>query len=444
MDTRYRIETKDAGQGGFGRIDKAWDNALERWLAIKTLDPLFKHTPTAEDKERFRREAKILASLTHTNIPAVYDVIFPDDATEFKILFQWIDGITIKDYLKDKGILDLTLVRNWFGSICSALSHAHAMQIIHRDIKPSNLIVTNNLESCYLVDFGIALKTSDLKRITGGTPIGTPGYMSPEQERGEELTPASDLFSLGVVLYECLAGSKPTIGKYTALNSINEAIPSTIDELVKRCLLEKTVRIQSAIEFFDQLKSALRPKTTFSLVLSQGALAEIHLSLSRMSPEEYSNLPLGQRTLIITRLKDMIRISASHMRNPIASLLSDMVRLGYLSAVQAYEYTIEKALSFGYEIEYSEQWKGNISIRDALNNIALVCHSASHRIICNKVIEFWDDISSVADKETWYTHDLRLLLQNLLANDQCTDDLCKNIADKLERLNELTHQLMKK
>ena len=217
MDSRYQIEMKDAGQGGYGRIDKARDSTLERWIAIKTLDPLFKDAPSSEDKDRFKREAKFLASLTHTNIPAVYDVIFPDDGSEFKILFQWIEGITLRDYLKDKGVLSLDQVRHWFSNICSALTHAHALGIIHRDIKPSNLIVTNELESCYLVDFGIALKTSDLSRLTGGTPLGTPGYMSPEQERGEELNSVSDIFSLGVVLYECLAGSKPTIGKKSSL-----------------------------------------------------------------------------------------------------------------------------------------------------------------------------------------------------------------------------------
>jgi serine/threonine protein kinase len=439
MDTRYRIEVKVAGHGGFGVIDKAWDNALERWLAIKTLDPLFKHSPSEEDKERFKREAKTLASLTHPNIPAVYDVVFPTAGNEFKILFQWIDGTTARDYLKNKGLLSLDQVRKWFGNISSALNHAHALQIIHRDVKPSNLIITNDLESCYLVDFGIALRASDISRLTGGTPIGTPGYMSPEQERGEELTPSSDIFSLGVVLYECLAGSKPTIGQYLPLNTINEAIPSTIDELIRRCLQDKTTRLQSATEFFDQLRSALRPRANFSFLLSQGSLADVHLSLTRMSPDEYINLPLGQRILILTRLKDMIRVNAAHMRNPTASLLSEMVRLSYRAPTNDYEYIIENALNYGYEVEYSEQWKGNISIRNALNNISLVCHSNSHRLISSKVIDFWIDIARVEGKEPWYTHDLRILLQNLLANDQCTDDFCASIADKLEVLNKLTH-----
>jgi serine/threonine protein kinase len=439
MDSRYRIELKEAGQGGFGRIDKAWDNTLERWLAIKTLDPLFKDCPSLEDKERFRREAKTLASLTHTNIPAVYDVVFPDDGTDFKIFFQWVNGISAREYLRDRGLINLDQVRKWFGNICSALTHAHASGIIHRDVKPSNLIITDDLESCYLVDFGIALRTSDLRRLTPGTPIGSPGYMSPEQERGEELTHVSDLFSLGVVLYECLAGSKPTIGKYTPLNTINEAIPTSIDTLIKKCLQEKSERIQSAVEFIDELKGALRPRATFSLVLSQGSLADLHLALTKMSPEEYNYLPLGQRTLITTRLKDMIRINANHMRNPIASLLSDMVRLCSFTAGKDLEYIIEKAISFGYEVSYGEQWKGNIAIRNELNNIALVCHSAAHRVITGKVIEFWADMNKAADKETWYTHDLRIFFQNLLANDQCTSDICESIANRLEQLNELTH-----
>ncbi|GJQ22149.1 MAG: hypothetical protein HBSIN02_25040 [Bacteroidia bacterium] len=439
MDSRYRIQQKSVGQGGFGVIDKAFDDALERTLAIKTLDPLFKKTPSAEDKERFRREAKVLASLTHPNIPAIYDVVIPADESEFKILFQWIDGITIREYLTTRGPLTLDQVRLWFGHICSALTHAHSKNIIHRDIKPSNLIVTHDLSSCYLVDFGIALRTSDIKRVTEGTPIGTPGYMSPEQERGDELTAASDLFSLGVVLYESLSGSKPTVGQYVPLNSINETIPSTIDELVRRCLLDARTRIQTAVEFSDQLKNALRPRASFSIVLSEGSLADVHLGLTQMSPEEYANLPKGQRTLIISRLKDLIRVNAPHMLNPIASLLSELCRLGHFSPKPDFPFIVEKAVEFGYETRYTTLWTGNISIRNTLNASALTCHSEPHRIITEKTLAHWTNIDTVTQKESWYHHDLRVLLQNLLANNQCPDDLSTTLAEKLDRLNELTH-----
>lgn len=440
MDSRYSIEIKSVGQGGFGVIDKAVDHALERSVAIKTLDPLFKTNPSPDDKERFRREAKVLASLSHPNIPSIYDVYLPSDESEFKIYFQWIDGITIRDHLQTVGVLTLDQVRNWFANICSALTHAHSRQIIHRDIKPSNLIITKDLESCYLVDFGIALRATDLQRLSGTSTIGTPGYMSPEQERGEDLTPCSDLFSLGVVLYECLAGSKPTVGKYTPLNTINETIPSTIDDLVRKCLLEKSSRLQTAMEFYDHLKNALRPRASFSVVLSQGSLADVHVSLTQMSPEDFSNLPKGQRTLIISRLKDLIRVNAQFMLNPIASLLSELVRLVYFSPTTDYPFIIEQALKFGYETEYSTGWRGNSGIRNTLNSISLICHPESHRIITQKTLAHWTNIDGIREKDSWYRHDLRDLLQNLLANNQCPDDISGDIADKLDRLNEVSHQ----
>lgn len=438
MDPRYRIEVKDAGQGGFGRVDKAWDSALERWVAIKTLDPIFRNA-TPEDRERFSREAKALASFTHTNIPAVYDVVLPNDESEFRILFQWVEGITLREYLKERGVLNLEQVRTWFGNICSGLGHAHSKQIIHRDLKPSNLIVTGDLESCYLVDFGIALRTCDIQRLTLGTPIGTPGYMSPEQERGEELTAASDLFSLGIILYECLVGSKPTIGRYVPINSINEAIPSTIDDLVRHCLLDKNTRIQSTVEFIDKLRSALRPRVNFSSVLSQGSLADIHVHLTKMTPEDFNNLPLGQQNLIISRLRDIIRVGDHHMRNPVASLLAEMVRLGHAASDKNYKFIVENSLNYGYELQYSEQWQGNISIRNILNDVSIVCHAPSYNVLASIVLDMWKDIDRASEKESWYVHDLRILLQNLLANSQCTGDIAEKLVEKLDRLNELTH-----
>lgn len=147
--------------------------------------------------------------------------------------------------------------------ICSALAHAHDRGLVHRDVKPSNIILAPKAASCYLVDFGIALKADDLS-ITGSTPIGTAGYMSPEQERGEDVTPASDVFSLGVVLYECLSGGRPPVGGYRPLALHNEAVPPGIDVLIQACLQDEVrLRPQTAQEFNDRLSRALRPHSTF-------------------------------------------------------------------------------------------------------------------------------------------------------------------------------------
>jgi hypothetical protein len=137
----------------------------------------------------------------------------------------------------------------------------------------------------------------------------------------------------------------------------------------------------------------------------------------------------------------MIRVDDPSMRNPIASILSEMVRLSHMDSIIDYDFIINSALNYGYEVKYSDLWQGNIPIRSALNGVALICHAASHRIFASKVLELWNDIAKVNDKEpwSWYTHDLRVLLQNLLANDQCADDASERLAAKLVRLNELTH-----
>jgi serine/threonine-protein kinase len=160
MDQRYRVEQAAVGEGGYGRIDKAFDTTLERPVAIKTLDPLFKTALTDADIERFRREARSLAQLSHPSIPAIYDVQFSPETSEFRIIFEWVDGRNLREHLQERGVLDLNDARQNFALICSALTHAHTKGIIHRDIKPANVIFSEAAGTCYLVDFGIALRHS--------------------------------------------------------------------------------------------------------------------------------------------------------------------------------------------------------------------------------------------------------------------------------------------
>jgi hypothetical protein len=141
----------------------------------------------------------------------------------------------------------------------------------------------------------------------------------------------------------------------------------------------------------------------------------------------------------MSRLRDMMRVNVLLLRNPLASLLAELVRLGSDSPDSDYELLVEKAIIYGYDMEYSQQWRGNISIRNALNEIALVCQHTAHKLISTLVLNRWSDMDSIQDKEPWYTHDLRILLQHLLANDQCSNDLSSELARRLDRLNELTH-----
>lgn len=152
MEARFKIIEPLAGQGGYGKVDKATDTALERDVAIKTLDPIFRDIDVV-DIERFKREAKILAAISHPNIPAIYDIEFEPEKFEFRLIYAWVEGKTLTQHLMDTGILSLEEIRKYFANISSALSHTHSKGIIHRDIKPSNLIITATLENCYIVGF---------------------------------------------------------------------------------------------------------------------------------------------------------------------------------------------------------------------------------------------------------------------------------------------------
>jgi len=212
MATSPRFTFQDTPHcvGGFAKIIKGRDNVLERDIAIKSLDPLATQFSGAE-QERFRREARILARLSHPNIPAIYDVEL--GSGKFSIIFQFIDGTNLRQLVDSEGPCQLSETRLWFHQIASALEHAHSLGIIHRDIKPDNIIITRDRESAYLVDFGIALSEDEAKKLTkSGFVIGTPGYMSPEQQAGDSIDSRTDIYSIAVTLYEALAGKAIGLG----------------------------------------------------------------------------------------------------------------------------------------------------------------------------------------------------------------------------------------
>lgn len=440
MPERFEILQADAGEGGFGRVHRARDSELDRDVAIKVLDPIFKLEPSGTDKERFRREAKTLARLSHPNIPAIYDVIFDEAKKDFRIIFQWIDGTTLAQHLRDRGVLSVDQAARWFANVCSALDHAHSQGIIHRDIKPANIISVANADACVVVDFGISFKADELTRLTSSPGIGTPGYMSPEQERGGELTPASDVYGLAILLYECLSGSRPPVGGYRPLASINEAIPPAIDALIQAGLREDPQsRISTPAEFMLRLTKALAPHASFTATLTSGSLYEIQVALASMTPASFGRLPVGQQLAIMTRLKDLVRVNDSRLQNAVASLLAALVRVAHASKAD-YSYIVEQALSYGFERPYAAAWTGNAPVRDSLNEVAPILELEAHRVVCKTVFQYLDGVA-LSQKERWYFHDLRILLQNLLANAECTEEDATRLAAQLDDVNQMSHSV---
>ncbi len=238
----YRI-LGEIGRGGMALVYRGVHELLQREVAIKELLP-----DGQRDKEtlsRFRREALALAAFRHQNIVTLYDLVEKNES--LYMVMELVDGPTLQELLRD-GPLPPDVAAVLGARLASALDHAHFNRIIHRDIKPSNIMITRAGE-VKLMDFGIA-KDEQLETLTKeGIAIGTPSYMSPEQVTGSPLDPRTDIFSLGVVLYECLSGARPFVGatagevfakirdgKYSPLSKIAPHVPRPLQAVVHKAM----------------------------------------------------------------------------------------------------------------------------------------------------------------------------------------------------------------
>jgi len=192
------------GVGGFGAVYRAYQPNVLRDVAIKIILPSYASEP--EFIKRFEHEARLVARLEHMNIVPLYD--FWQDENGAYLVMRWLRGGSLRRKLK-QGPLELMMITRILDQICSALAFAHQQGVIHRDIKPDNILL-DEVGNAYLSDFGIAKDLGSSPLGTAhGVMHGTPHYMSPEPFRGEMVTPASDVYSLGIVLYELLTGQRP-------------------------------------------------------------------------------------------------------------------------------------------------------------------------------------------------------------------------------------------
>ncbi|MBV8348483.1 MAG: serine/threonine protein kinase [Mycolicibacterium sp.] len=190
------------GRGGMAEVRDGWDTRLSRAVAVKLLYPGFAHHP--ESRERFNAEARSAAALNHSHIVSVHDT-GEHNGTPF-IVMERLPGTSLADYI-GRGPLPQPLVRSVLYDVLGALAVAHAAGILHRDIKPGNILFTGEGEA-KVSDFGIA-KTADAGYTMTGEVVGTMAYLSPERLMGHPATPSDDLYALGVVGYEALAGRRP-------------------------------------------------------------------------------------------------------------------------------------------------------------------------------------------------------------------------------------------
>ncbi len=256
VSDRYEV-VREIGRGGMAIVFLAKDTRLERKVALKLLPQ-----EIAMDKnftERFIREAKIAAQLAHPNIIQIHDVDKVGEFTFYSMSF--IEGISLADIIKKGGALSPKVLTRLGIQICFALQQAHEKDVIHRDIKPENILI-NRKRMPIVVDFGIARAMSDSRLSSTGMFIGTPQYMSPEQIQGTEVDARSDIYSMGVMLYEMATGAPPFKGMDTAAlmykhvhetptppHELNSRISEPLSAVIMKALEKKPEdRVQSAMD----------------------------------------------------------------------------------------------------------------------------------------------------------------------------------------------------
>jgi serine/threonine-protein kinase len=282
---RYQIE-KELGKGAMGVVYMGRDPKINRVVAIKTmaLSQEFDEDEIADVKERFFREAETAGRLNHANIVTMFDAGEEHDLAY--IAMEFLKGKDLVAYTKPANLMPLPRVMSIVARVAEALSYAHENNVVHRDIKPANVMYEPESDQVKVTDFGIARITDSSKTKTGMV-LGTPSYMSPEQLAGKKIDGRSDLFSLGVTLYQMSCGKLPFEGDSMAqlmfrianeahpdIRTVNPALPECLLKIIDKALVKDAdARYQTGVEMARDLRACL------AVIESGGDAAGVDISL---------------------------------------------------------------------------------------------------------------------------------------------------------------------
>ncbi|MBA3436390.1 MAG: serine/threonine protein kinase [Thermoleophilaceae bacterium] len=317
---RYRVDGR-LGAGGMSTVFLAMDSVLERPVAVKLLA---EHLAEDEDfVARFRREALAAARLQHPNIVQVFDSGEDPGSHRHYIVMEYVQGPSGADLLRDHEQLEIPDAVAIVRDACHGLAYAHRAGVVHRDVKPGNLLLADETGTTKLADFGIA-KAAEQTRITQvGSVLGTAAYLSPEQARGDEAGPPSDIYSLGVCAYQFLTGRLPH--EYSSLTELalkqqqnpvepitvhRPEVPPALDRVIRVCLeRDPADRYTSTIEMAQALDAGAQgedTEATLRLVAGAGALAD-----------EGGTRALGEATAATQALRTRRTTTAGPVRAPL-------------------------------------------------------------------------------------------------------------------------------
>jgi serine/threonine protein kinase len=296
LNNRYQIDGR-IGSGGMAEVYRARDLMLERTVAIKLLREDFSKDESF--RERFRQEAKAAASLSHPNIVTIYDFGFDDQ--QIFIVMEYVPGTDLKTILTSRGSLSIEEALHLIIQACAGVGYAHRVGLVHLDVKPHNMIVTPD-QRLKVTDFGIARALASIHQQEENQVVwGSPQYFSPEQAAGHSPTPASDVYSLGIVLYEMLTGRLPFIANSAAeLSHMHRKLaptpPSQLNPLIPPVLEQACLKVLS-----KEPSSRYRTADQFGRVLIslsssiKATSTEAHPVL-KSSPDDTSSSPARLQT----------------------------------------------------------------------------------------------------------------------------------------------------
>ncbi|MDG4774985.1 serine/threonine-protein kinase [Solwaraspora sp. WMMD792] len=275
INGRYEL-VEQIGPGGMGQVWRGYDAVLDREIAVKLIrtDVISSAEEADEFARRFRREARITARIGHHGVPQVYDAVLDESYDRVYLVMEYVRGTSLRAYVRPDAPLPVAWAAAVAAQICTVLSHAHAIPVVHRDLKPDNVLVTET-GAVKVLDFGIAaILRTDVTRLTvTGQRLGTYRYMPPEQIRGGQVTPQTDLYALGCLLHELLAGAPLFSGgnefelmqqhvyaEPVPLRSLRADVPEDVEQLVlDLCAKVAEQRPADAFDVYERLLPYLPP-----------------------------------------------------------------------------------------------------------------------------------------------------------------------------------------